>query len=61
MIRLVLPGPEPTHAISAAIREANRAKEAGEERVILTALHGHGHLDLAAYESSSQVMWSLTT
>ena len=51
MIRLVLLGPEPTHAIAAAIREANRAKEAGEERVILTALCGHGHLDLAAYES----------
>ncbi len=33
------------------IREANWAKEAGEERVILTALCGHGHLDLAAYES----------
>jgi tryptophan synthase beta chain len=47
----IVPAPEPTHAIAAAIREANRAKEAGEERVILTALCGHGHLDLAAYES----------
>lgn len=47
----IVPAPEPTHAIAAAIREANQAKEAGEERVILTALCGHGHLDLAAYES----------
>ena len=47
----IVPAPEPTHAIAAAIREANRAREAGEERVILTALCGHGHLDLAAYES----------
>ncbi len=46
----IVPAPEPTHAIAAAIREANRAREAGEERVILTALCGHGHLDLAAYE-----------
>ena len=36
---------------AAAIREANRAKETGEETVILTALCGHGHLDLAAYEA----------
>ncbi len=47
----IIPAPEPTHAIAAAIREANRAKESGEETVILTALCGHGHLDLAAYES----------
>ena len=26
-------------------------KESGEEKVILTALCGHGHLDLAAYET----------
>ena len=47
----IIPAPEPTHAIAATIREANRAKESGEETVILTALCGHGHLDLAAYES----------
>ncbi|RMH72548.1 MAG: TrpB-like pyridoxal phosphate-dependent enzyme [Actinomyces sp.] len=46
----IVPAPEPTHAIAAAVREAKRAREAGEERVILTALCGHGHLDLAAYE-----------
>jgi len=47
----IVPAPEPTHAIAAAIREAKRAKETGEETVILTALCGHGHLDLASYEA----------
>lgn len=46
----IIPAPEPTHAIAAAVREALRAKESGEETVILTALCGHGHLDLASYE-----------
>jgi tryptophan synthase beta chain len=43
-----VPAPEPTHAIAAAIREALACKETGEEKVILTALCGHGHLDLAS-------------
>lgn len=47
----IVPAPEPTHAIAAAIREANRAKETGEETVILTALCGHGHFDLKSYEA----------
>ncbi len=47
----IVPAPEPTHAIAAAIREAKRAKETGEETVILTALCGHGHFDMAAYDS----------
>ncbi|MDX6372338.1 MAG: tryptophan synthase beta chain [Nocardioidaceae bacterium] len=47
----IVPAPEPTHAIAAAIREANRCKESGESRTILTALCGHGHLDMSAYES----------
>ncbi|MCB0965192.1 MAG: TrpB-like pyridoxal phosphate-dependent enzyme [Ilumatobacter sp.] len=46
----IVPAPEPTHAIAAAIREALACKETGEEKVILTALCGHGHLDLSAYE-----------
>jgi len=46
----ILPAPEPTHAIAAAVREALACKESGEEKVILTALCGHGHLDLASYE-----------
>ena len=46
----IVPAPEPTHAIAAAVREALRCKETGEEKVILTALCGHGHLDLASYQ-----------
>ena len=47
----IVPAPEPTHALAAAVREALRAKETGEETVILTALCGHGHFDLAAYDA----------
>ena len=47
----IVPAPEPTHALAACIEEALRCKETGESPVILTALCGHGHLDLAAYEA----------
>jgi tryptophan synthase beta chain len=47
----IVPAPEPTHAIAIAIQEALKAKETGEETVILTALCGHGHFDLAAYDA----------
>jgi len=47
----ILPAPEPTHAIAACIEEALRCKETGEEKVILTALCGHGLLDLPAYSN----------
>ncbi len=47
----IVPAPEPTHAIAAAVREALACKESGEEKVILTALCGHGHFDLAAYQA----------
>ncbi|HYM83883.1 MAG TPA: TrpB-like pyridoxal phosphate-dependent enzyme [Candidatus Dormibacteraeota bacterium] len=46
----ILPAPEPTHALKVAIDEAVAAREAGEERVILFNLCGHGHFDLSAYE-----------
>jgi tryptophan synthase beta chain len=46
----IIPAPEPTHAIAAAIREAEACKESGEEKVILTAVCGHGHFDLASYD-----------
>jgi len=46
----ILPAPEPTHAIRVAIDEALVAKEAGEARVILFNLSGHGHFDLSSYE-----------
>jgi tryptophan synthase beta chain len=46
----IIPGPEPTHAIASAMMEAERAKEAGEEKVIVFNLSGHGHFDMAAYQ-----------
>ncbi len=47
----IVPAPEPTHALAEAISEAMACKESGEEKVIVTALCGHGFLDLAAYDS----------
>jgi tryptophan synthase beta chain len=47
----IIPGPEPAHAIRAVMDEAEAAREAGEERVILFGLSGHGHFDLSAYEA----------
>ena len=47
----IVPAPEPSHAIAAVMREAQAAKEAGEKRVILFNLCGHGHFDMTAYES----------
>ena len=47
----IIPAPEPAHAIRAVIDEALLAREAGEERVILFNLCGHGHFDLAAYDA----------
>src|SRR4051812_1517333 len=47
----IIPAPEPAHAIRAVVDEAEAAREAGEARVILFGLCGHGHFDLAAYEA----------
>ena len=47
----IVPAPEPTHALASMVQEALRCKESGESKVILTALCGHGLLDLAAYEN----------
>jgi tryptophan synthase beta chain len=46
----ILPAPESAHAIRAAVDEALAAREAGQGRVILFNLSGHGHFDLGAYE-----------
>ncbi len=46
----IVPAPESSHAVRAAIDEALAAKEAGEARVILFNLSGHGLLDLQAYD-----------
>ena len=45
----IVPAPEPTHALAEVIEEANRCAETGEEKVILTALCGHGFFDMSAY------------
>src|SRR5215216_358824 len=47
----ILPAPEPAHAIRAVMDEAEAARQAGEERVILLNLCGHGHFDMSAYDA----------
>ncbi|MEN6315525.1 MAG: TrpB-like pyridoxal phosphate-dependent enzyme [Clostridiaceae bacterium] len=46
----IVPAPESSHAIRAAIDEALRAKEAGEAKVILFNLSGHGYFDMTSYD-----------
>jgi tryptophan synthase beta chain len=46
----IVPAPESTHAVRAAVDEALRCREEGRPRAILFGLSGHGHFDLAAYE-----------
>ena len=46
----ILPAPESSHAIRAAIDEAMRCKETGEEKTILFGLTGTGYFDMVAYE-----------
>jgi len=47
----IIPAPEAAHALRAAFVEAEAAKQAGEERVILIGLSGHGHFDMSAYDA----------
>jgi tryptophan synthase beta chain len=46
----IVPAPESAHAIRGAIDEAVAARDAGESRVILIGLSGHGHFDMQAYD-----------
>jgi len=46
----IVPAPESSHAIAAAINEANKCKETGEEKVILFNLSGHGLIDMTSYD-----------
>ena len=46
----ILPAPESSHAIRAAIDEAMRCKETGEEKTIVFGLTGTGYFDMVAYE-----------
>ncbi len=47
----IIPAPESSHAIRAALDEALQAKEEGQEKTILFNLSGHGHVDMAAYDA----------
>ena len=46
----ILPAPESSHAIKAAIDEALECKRTGEEKTILFGLTGTGYFDMVAYE-----------
>ena len=46
----IVPAPESCHAIAATVREALKCKEAGEKKVLLFNLSGHGMIDMAAYD-----------
>lgn len=46
----IIPAPESSHAIAAAIREAEQAKLEGKQKTILFNLSGHGLIDMAAYD-----------
>jgi tryptophan synthase beta chain len=47
----ILPAPEPSHAVYQAMKEALDCKESGEAKTIVFNLCGHGHFDMASYES----------
>ena len=47
----IIPAPESSHAIAATVREALKAKEAGQQKVILFNLSGHGLIDMTAYDA----------
>ncbi|MBM4197102.1 MAG: TrpB-like pyridoxal phosphate-dependent enzyme [Gammaproteobacteria bacterium] len=46
----IVPAPESTHAIAAAIREARACATSGEKKTILFNLSGHGHFDMGSYD-----------
>jgi tryptophan synthase beta chain len=46
-----IPAPETSHAIAQTIREAERAREEGKEKVIVMNWSGHGLMDLSGYEA----------
>ncbi|NIA12796.1 MAG: TrpB-like pyridoxal phosphate-dependent enzyme [Nitrospiraceae bacterium] len=47
----IVPAPESSHAIRAAIDEAIKCKESGQTKTILFNLSGHGHFDMTAYDA----------
>ena len=47
----LIPAPESSHAVRAAIDEAIQAREEGKKRVILFNLSGHGLIDMPSYDA----------
>jgi len=47
----IVPAPESSHAIAAVVDEAIKCREAGQKKVLLFNLSGHGLLDLSSFES----------
>ena len=54
----ILPAPESSHAIRAAIDEAIKCRETGEEKTILFGLTGTGYFDLVAYQKYNDGLMS---
>jgi tryptophan synthase beta chain len=50
----IIPAPESTHGIAAAIEEAHRCSATGEEQSIMVLITGHGHYDLSAYAAHDE-------
>ena len=53
-VETILPAPESSHAIRAAVDEALKCKETGEEKTILFGLTGTGYFDMAAYSAYNE-------
>jgi len=47
----IVPAPESSHAIAAVVREAEKCRDAGQKKVLLFNLSGHGLLDLSSFET----------
>ena len=47
----IVPAPESSHAIKAAVDEAIKARQSGEKKTVLFVLSGHGYFDMAAYDN----------
>ncbi len=47
----IIPAPESSHAIAAAVAEAKKADDNGDSKTIIFNLSGHGHFDMAAYDN----------
>ncbi len=46
----IIPAPESNHGIRAAVDQALKCKENGEEKTIFFNLSGHGHFDMTSYD-----------